>query len=331
MNMESAFPTIPNLVTIAGLFLIIVSLVTIRWKEQEAEAKNAKLAFGVGVLLFISGIILASTGITGPYAPPPTPTPTPTPTPVDIKITYPLDSTTVQMKENITGTAINIPDGQQLWIAIYPQNANKYYPQNPVDVQNDGSWTLPVQFGQPENVGVKYDLYAVLADKNAQKEFNDYLDNCIKTNSWPGMRELPNGTSQIIKLTVIRASSADIKITYPSDSATVQMKENITGTAINIPDGQQLWIAIYPQNAYKYYPQNPVDVQNDGSWTLPVQFGQPENVGVKYDLYAVLADKNAQKEFNDYFDNCIKTNSWPGMGELPDGTTQSIKLTVTRV
>jgi hypothetical protein len=121
----------------------------------------------------------------------------------EIRITYP-NSDPVQMKDTIIGTAKNIPDGQQLWIAIYPQG-DKFYPQNPIDVQNDGSWSLPVQFGEAQNVGAKFDIYAVLADKNAQKTLNNYTDESRNANSWKGMSELPDGTKTITKLTVARA------------------------------------------------------------------------------------------------------------------------------
>jgi hypothetical protein len=124
---------------------------------------------------------------------------------------------------------------------------------------------------------------------------------------------------------------AEISITYPSNSATVQMNEIITGTAKNIPDDQQLWIVIYPQSTYKYYPQNPVNIQGDGSWTLPVQFGRESNVGTKFDIVALLADKNAQKELNYYMDTSAKNGSYSGMGMLPDGTIEITNIRVTRV
>ncbi len=129
---------------------------------------------------------------------------TSTPTQAEVSITYPLNSATVQMKETIAGTAKNIPDNQQLWIVIYPQDAYKYYPQNPVNVQSDGSWSLPVQFGEAQNVG-KYDLYAVLADNNAQKQLSDYITKSENAKSWDGMRILPSGTIEFIKITVTRA------------------------------------------------------------------------------------------------------------------------------
>ena len=124
--------------------------------------------------------------------------------------------------------------------------------------------------------------------------------------------------------------SKQISITYPSDSATVQMKETLAGTAKKIPKGKHLWIAIYPQNAYKYYPQNPVTVQSDGSWTLPVQFGEEVHSGVKFDICAILADNNAHKELSKYIKASEKAKSWDGIKFLPRGTKIITKLTVKR-
>jgi hypothetical protein len=130
---------------------------------------------------------------------------TQTPAKTAIHIKYPTDNGIVQIKETITGTAKNIPEGKHIWILIYPQEAYKYYPQYPVDIKSDGSWKLPVQFGGEEHVGYKFDIYAVLADDNAQKEFNKYIEESEKAKSWNGIRVLPEGTSIITKLTVIRA------------------------------------------------------------------------------------------------------------------------------
>lgn len=138
--------------------------------------------------------------------PKPTPT-TPTLTPAastktEINITYPLDSKDVQMKETVKGTATNIPEGQQLWIVI--RFENKYFPQNYVDIKSDGSWELPVQIGEGNMGGSTYDIEAVLADKNAQNEFNNYLNTFEKTGVWPEMTKLPDGSKVKVKVSVGR-------------------------------------------------------------------------------------------------------------------------------
>jgi len=253
------------------------------------------------------------------------------PTSTEISIIYPLNSSQVYMQETITGTAKNIPEGDVIWIIVDPHNG-KYYPQSDKVKIQSGEWSTPVGIGTKETVG-NFDIIVVLADQKAQDEFNNYFETCYQTNSWAGMDKIPNSAKVYDKITVTRNSvetGPEIKIAYPLNSATVQMKETITGTAENIPDGQQLWIVIYPQDAYKYYLQNPVDFQSDGRWTLPVQFGEEQNVGTKFDLYAVLADNNAEKELNNYMTASENAKSYGGMRELPNGTTKITKLTVIR-
>lgn len=125
-----------------------------------------------------------------------------TPPPPEIQITYPLN--TAKIKENATGNAKNIPEGQQLWIAIYPHTASKYYPQNPVSIKSDGSWDLPVQFGGAENAGEEFDIVAFLADDNAQKELIKYIKESEEAKFFDGIRILPDKNKIITKLTVIR-------------------------------------------------------------------------------------------------------------------------------
>ncbi len=295
--------------------------------------KKEKILLSIGVVIIITASLLL-TSISGCSA---KSVNTPTAGQTTVHIKYPTDNGIVQIRETIIGTAKNIPEGKHLWILIYPHSAYKYYPQYPVNIESNGSWKLPVQFGGEEHVGYKFDIYAVLADDNAQKELNKYIEESEKTKSWNGIRVLPDGTKISTKLTVIRASPksakvtpAEIKITYPSDSATVQMKETLAGTAKKIPKGKNLWIAIYPQNAYKYYPQKSVNVQNDGSWTLPVQFGEAVHSGIKFDICAILADNNAHKELSKYIKASKKAKSWDGIKFLPRGTKTITKLTVIR-
>lgn len=270
--------------------------------------------------------------------------------PPEVKINY--TNETAHIEEYINGTAKNIPEGQEIWILVYPQTADKYYPICKVQLKN-GEWTtypLPVHIGTENDTGTKFDILAILADGEAQDELGAYFERGIRENYWPGMMRIPDSIKFSDKKTVIRLPvdsktnrtepepkstpaplPAEITITYPSDLPKVNITETIHGTAKNIPEGQQLWIAIYPQTAFKYYPQNPVNIQSDGSWNVPAQFGGEKNVGEKFNIVAVLADKNAQKDLNTYMDFSENASSWSGMRELPDGTTKITNLTVIRI
>ena len=91
---------------------------------------------------------------------------------------------------------------------IYPQTANKYYPQNEVDIQSESevlqNWVLQAQFGLENNVNEKFDIIAVLADQNAQNEFADYRDNSSDVQKLDGIQTLPNTTQEMARVTVTR-------------------------------------------------------------------------------------------------------------------------------
>jgi len=50
----------------------------------------------------------------------------------------------------------------------------------------------------------KFDIMAVLADKEAQGVFNDYLIQAKGEKAWPGLENLPNGAVEYDRITVTR-------------------------------------------------------------------------------------------------------------------------------
>jgi hypothetical protein len=249
--------------------------------------------------------------------------------PPKIKINYSSDM--AQINENITGTAENIPDGYELWILVYPHEANKYYPQSQqANIQN-GNWSIPVYIGVKDNVGDKFDIVAVLADKEARAEFTSYMIKCERIDNWPGMDKIPAGAKEYDRIIVVRRlpPNPEINITHPSDSSIVHMQDNVTGTVRNIPEGQKLWILVYPHNTNKYYLQGEAYIQNE-KWERLVQLGTDKDIGTKYDIIAVLADKKAQDVFNSYLKNGA-SRKWPGIDEIPVGTKTYDNIMVTRL
>lgn len=122
-----------------------------------------------------------------------------------------------------------------------------------------------------------------------------------------------------------------VEITYPYDGATVEIREMVRGTSQKIPEGQTIWIVVYPHVAGRYYPQNdPADVQANGDWTSLTFIGVEEDVGGKFDIIAVLADKRAQDTFYAYLTQAKDKKTWPGLKRLPEGATIYDRITVTR-
>lgn len=121
-----------------------------------------------------------------------------------------------------------------------------------------------------------------------------------------------------------------VKITYPYDGATVEIRETVRGTSQKIPEGQAIWIVVYSHVVDRYYPQNnPADVQANGDWTSLTYIGIEEDVNRKFDIIAVLADKRAQDAFNAYLKQAKDTQTWSGLGRLLEGVTIYDRIIVT--
>jgi PGF-pre-PGF domain-containing protein len=247
-----------------------------------------------------------------------------------INITHPFDNSIVLMKEKVTGTSQNIPNGQKLWILVYPHNAYKYYPQHgSVAIENNGDWSIDIEIGTQVNVGEKFDIIAVLANQSAQNEFINYINTGINTKQWPGMPSIPNGAVEYAKVTVTRTNPPNVKITYPL--STVKLYDDITGYAKYIPEGKSPWIIIRPHTTFQYHPQvKPIFLDNE-NWTLSAQFGIVNDTDVQFDIIVVLANQSAQNGFSTYLNSKYPPNQWPGMSKLPDGTEELTRVTVKRL
>ena len=125
----------------------------------------------------------------------------------EIKITYPLNESTVNQYENINGTSANIPDGYQIWILGYSSNEDRYYP-NPESgsIPRNGKWSIPIEIGSDGSTGAKYDIIAMLADTEANAKFEKYVADCKQNNNWPGTEKenIPVGSVEYDRINVTR-------------------------------------------------------------------------------------------------------------------------------
>ena len=137
--------------------------------------------------------------------------------------------------------------------------------------------------------------------------------------------------SIIVILDVVGPKESVVRITYPSDGATVEIREIVRGTSQNIPKEQAIWVVIYPHEVNRYYPQDyPADIQANGYWSSLAFFGSEKDTGKKFDVVVVLANKDAQDTFNAYLKKGKEEKSWPGLERLPEGAVIYDRITVTR-
>lgn len=127
-----------------------------------------------------------------------------------------------------------------------------------------------------------------------------------------------------------RATKPEIEIIHPVEET--HWQENIGGIARNIPDGYQLWVLVYSQEKEQYYPYAKV-VPQYGEWVIPVTIGFKSDSYKKFDILAVLADKDAQDRFNAYLDTVEENDEniySQGIYLIPDGAKEYSRITLTR-
>lgn len=122
-----------------------------------------------------------------------------------------------------------------------------------------------------------------------------------------------------------------VEITYPNNGVSAEVREMVRGTSQKIPKGQAIWIVVYPHIAGRYHPQNdPADIQANGDWASLTFIGIENDVGNKFDIIVVLADKNTQDTFKAYLTQSNDKKVWLGLEKLPEGATVYNRITVTR-
>src|SRR5207247_5996448 len=116
-----------------------------------------------------------------------TPTPVPSPAPAtSVEITQPTEGTKVEQTEMVKGTSQRIPSEQVIWVVVFVHKVGRYYPQNnPADVQASGDWASVTYIGVAADVGLKFVLIAVLADKEVTSAFNKYLVKARDKHDYP--------------------------------------------------------------------------------------------------------------------------------------------------
>lgn len=122
-----------------------------------------------------------------------------------IKIIVPVDSQTVPIPLRITGTYQNASQEEKLYVVVYSTDVARYYPQlNPVMQQAENTWSCDVLVGLDRDVGRKFVVYAVLANKEAQKDLDVYINQVMDTNDSRGLKNLPKGAEKCAFVTVQR-------------------------------------------------------------------------------------------------------------------------------
>jgi len=123
----------------------------------------------------------------------------------DIVINYPTDNEYVEKTIVVKGRYKNISKNEKIWIFIYPLKINHYYPQNTsAELEANGKWSSLIYVGQDNDIGQRFNIVAILANKNSTIEIEDYLRTAKDKQDWYGMEEIPEGALKFQTITVVR-------------------------------------------------------------------------------------------------------------------------------
>lgn len=99
----------------------------------------------------------------------------------------------------------------------------------------------------------------------------------------------PNSGTSIIQ-------SPLVSISYPTTNSNVTWREQIIGdTKISNNKTLRIYVLIYPESLGKWFVQNNVTINPDGTWYTQTYFGdpsreKPEQIGKKFNLVAIVTD-----------------------------------------
>jgi hypothetical protein len=97
-----------------------------------------------------------------------------------------------------------------IWPVVFI--SGRYYPQDDggkAAQKANGEWYQNVRFGDCTNnpevdSGKAFQLIILTANEATNLEFENYFSNGRKTGQWPGMKELPAGAEEQVRIIVIR-------------------------------------------------------------------------------------------------------------------------------
>lgn len=132
------------------------------------------------------------------------PMPVPMPTRL-IEIAEPHDAAIVPQEIRVRGTFGELPLGTDIWTVVYIDGL--YWPQRRADqflIGNVPTWQSTVWIGTAEDKGKQFDVLAVLADKETDDLFAEWLSKGEVTGEYPGLPALPAEATIYDKITVVR-------------------------------------------------------------------------------------------------------------------------------
>ena len=118
-----------------------------------------------------------------------------------VTITSPREGDQVGKRIVVKGTS-EIHDGSQVWVLAHLKLlANQWWPQPKPIVDENGNWQALAYIGEPQDIGLDFEIVAATFDEQAVAEILRYHDYGNKIGQWLPIR-FPRATSNIAVVTV---------------------------------------------------------------------------------------------------------------------------------
>lgn len=126
-------------------------------------------------------------------------------------------------------------------------------------------------------------------------------------------------------------TASEVRITVPKDGETVSKDQEVDGTSWKLPADKVIWVVVINTENGQYFPMpQAATVDESGNWSSSGSIGTDSDITIDMEIIALLADKTAQKEFNDYILSAKSQDNPNGMDALPGGATVMDRITITR-
>ena len=118
-----------------------------------------------------------------------------------------------------------------------------------------------------------------------------------------------------------------VQILRPIDGAEVGELVLVTGVLTDVPRSASVWLFIQPHRSPLFFPQGPLSLREDDSWSARVALGSgsPEDSGEVFEVLAAIVSKQGMLEIEAYLEAFPHVQ---GLDFLPEGTVVSSRISL---
>lgn len=131
------------------------------------------------------------------------------------------------------------------------------------------------------------------------------------------------GASDALLAVINENYLSSLTILSPREGEQVGATSKIEGRAEQQP-GKHLWVFSHREGLAVWWPQGgEVTVKSDGTWKHAVFLGQPQDIGLDFEIAVLWLDDQVDKQTKEYLSKGDATGHYPGI-PLPTGEPRTI-------